>query len=143
MVMIPNAPRMGDLPKGGEPIPEGVYYLRCDKATFKTSKKGQPMVEAQLTVFGPEEAEQYHGRKVFEIFMLAGDGAFRVRQFFEAAGENEDFQLEDTDQFLTREVAAVVGIEKERKDPDTGQEYSARNRISRYMAVEAADLAKA
>ena len=45
MVMIPNSARMGDMPKG-EPLPEGVYQLRLEKAVYKTSKeKGTPMAE--------------------------------------------------------------------------------------------------
>ena len=85
MVQIPNAPRMGDMPKG-EPVPEAVYHIRCDKAEFKTTgagskNPGAPMCAAQFTIFGPEEAEEFHGRKVFENLMLSGEGMFRTRQF--------------------------------------------------------------
>jgi hypothetical protein len=139
MVMIPNGPRLGDLPSG-EPVPEAVYHLRLDKVQLKTSganakNPGTPMAEAQFTIFGPDEAEEFHGRKVFENFMLAGGGAFRTRAFLEATGESEDFVLEDTEQLLNREVAALVQVEKERKDPETGQTYPARNRITRFMPL--------
>jgi hypothetical protein len=143
MVMIPNAPRMGDMP-AGEPVPEGIYHLRLDKATFKTTgasskHPGTPMAEVQFTIFGPEDAEEFHGRKIFENLMLAGEGMFRTRQLLEATGEDEDFILEDTDQLLQREVAAVVQVEKEKPDPrpgKQGQMVSARNRIARFQSIE-------
>jgi hypothetical protein len=139
MVAIPNAPKLGDMPKG-EPLPEALYHLRVDKVEFKktgpnSKKPGSPMAEVQLTVFGPAEVEEFHGRKVFENFMLSGEGMFRTRQFLEAAGAAEDFVLEDTDQLLGMEVGAVVQVEPSRRDPETGQEYSARNKVQRYLPL--------
>src|SRR5262247_3527022 len=118
----------------GEPVPEATYHIRCDRATFRLSRENKtPMAEVQFTIFGPDEAEEFHGRKLFENLMLSGEGMFRTRQFLEATGENEDFVLEDTDQLLQRECQAVVQTEKERKDPDdpTGQKtFPARNKIA-------------
>jgi hypothetical protein len=138
MVMIPNAPRLGDLPKGGEPVPEGTYHLRADKAEYKLSNENKtPMVEVMFTVFGPEPAEVYHGRKVFENFMLAGDGAWRTSQFFEAAGKPSDFVIESDEQFLKLEVAAVVEVEKGKANPKKpGENYPDRAKVKRYMPIE-------
>jgi hypothetical protein len=122
----------------GEPVPEAIYHIRCDKATFKISKTENktPMAECQFTIFGPEDAEEFHGRKLFENLMLSGEGMFRTRQFLEATGENEDFVLEDTDQLLQRECVAVVQVEKERKDPDDPSKvYPARNKVARFQAL--------
>jgi hypothetical protein len=131
MVMIPGAERLGDMPSG-EPIPEGIYLLRIDKATFKPSKeKGTPMVEAQMTVFGPATAEEFVGRKVFENLLLSGPGAFKTRQLLEVTGETEDFVLEDTDQLIGREFGAVVQIEPERKVNE--KTYSPRNKVGRFL----------
>jgi hypothetical protein len=138
MVMIPDAPRLGDMPSG-EPVPEGVYHIRCDKATFKTSKeKHNPMVEATFTIFGPADAEEFHGRKVFDNLMLSGEGMFRTRQLLEASGETDDFVLEDTDQLLSRECAAVVQTEKAREEVVDGvkKSYQARSKIARYSPIE-------
>jgi hypothetical protein len=60
---------------------------------------------------------------------------FRVRQFLEATGEDEEFSLEDTDQLLERECAAVVSIEPESKGDD-GKTYAAKNVVKRYMPLE-------
>jgi hypothetical protein len=138
MVQIPNAPRVGDMPSN-TPVPEGIYHLRLDKATYKTTGTGSktpgaPMAECQFTIFGPQEQEEFHGRKIFENLMLDGSGMFRVRQLLEATGENEDFVLEDTDQLVGREVAAAVQVEKE-KVVD-GKRYDERNKVARFMTIE-------
>jgi len=138
MVAIPNAPRMGDMPKG-EPVPEGTYHLRCDKSTYKTTgpnskSPGSPMAECQLTIFGPDEAEEFHGRKIFENFMLSGEGMFRTRQFLEAAGWGDNDVLDDTDKLVSLEVAAVVTIDEARTGED-GKAYPARNRVAKYQPI--------
>lgn len=142
MVMIPGgtSARLGDMPTN-EPVPEATYHLRLDKAELKATGAGSktpgaPMAEVQFTIFGPDEAEEFHGRKIFENLMLTGSGMFRLRQLLEASGENEDFILEDTDQLLGREVAGVVQVQKGRKDPNTGTDYPDRNRIARFLPIE-------
>jgi len=134
--MIPNAPRLGDMPKG-EPVPEGVYHVRVDKSEYKESKeKKTPMANLEMTIFGPSDAEEYHGRKLFDLLMLSGEGMFRTRQLLEASGEGDDFTLDDTDQLIGREIGVVVTTEKERKDPNTGQTYAARSKVARYVPIE-------
>jgi len=137
VVMIPGAPKLSDMPTN-EPVPEGVYYIRCDKSSLKktgpnSKTPGTPMAEVQFTIFGPDEAEASHGRKIFENFMLAGAGMFRVRQFLESAGKDEDYTLEDTDDLLTLECAAVVAVEPAREID--GKKLGARNSISRFMPI--------
>ena len=139
MVQIPNAPRMGDMPTG-EPVPEAIYHIRCDKSGYKetgpnSKKPGSPMAECQFTIFGPEEAEEFHGRKVFENFMLSGEGMFRTRQFLDVTGHDDDFVLDDTEHLLNLECAAVIQVEPERAGGD-GKTYSARNRIARFSKLE-------
>jgi hypothetical protein len=137
MVQIPNGgARVGDLPSG-EPVPEATYHVRVDKAKYAESKeKKTPMAEIALTIFGPAEAEEFHGRKIFDNLMLAGEGAFRTRQLLEATGENEDFVLEDTDQLVGREVQIVVVTEKERREESTGKTFPARSKVARYQPID-------
>ena len=141
MVQIPNAPRLGDMPSG-EPVPEGIYAVRVSKEEFKISKSVNktPMIEAQLTIFGPESQEEYHGRKLFENMMLSGEGQFKTRQFLEATGHDDDFVLEDTDQVHDLEVGVVVQIEQERKELDesgrpTGKVFPARNKVAKFIPL--------
>jgi len=124
----------------GEPIPEGIYKLRCDKVTYKLSAKNStPMAEATFTIYGPDSAEEYQGRKVFENFMLAGEGQFKTRQFLSAVGKDEDFVLEDTDDLIGLEAGAVIQIEKERTDASTGKAYAAKNKISKFIPENEVD----
>jgi hypothetical protein len=125
-----------------EPVPENIYHIRCDKATYKRSgpnskNPGTGMAEVQFTIFGPEELEEFHGRKVFDNLMLGGEGMFRTRMFLEAAGQDEEFVLDDTDLLLNLECGAVVEVEPEREDPDNpGKKFGARNRIVKYIPIE-------
>ena len=136
MVQIPNAPRLGDMPSS-DPVPEGFYQVRCDKAELKAGKdKGTPYAAVQFTIFGPADAEAQHGRKLFENLMLAGGGMFRTQNFLTETGHDEDFVLEDTDQLLNLECGAIVVEEKERKDPETGQTYPAKSKIARFTPLE-------
>jgi hypothetical protein len=140
MVQIPGGTRLGDMPSG-EPFPEGIYQLRLDKAEYKESaERKTPMAECMLTIVGPQTQEEHHGRKVFENFMLAGEGQFKLRGFLEMTGETEDFVLEDTEQLLEREVGAIITIEKERKEtrsgPNQGKLYPAKNKIARFIPFD-------
>jgi hypothetical protein len=139
VVQIPGV-RVGDMPTN-QPVPEGIYHLRVDKAELKktsagSKNPGSPMAEVTFTIFGPEEAEEFHGRKVFENLMLVGDGMFRLRQLLEADGQGEDFVLEDTEQLLKIECMAVVQIEPEREQD--GKKYNARNKVAKFMPMPSA-----
>lgn len=134
MVMIPNAPKMSDMPKS-EPIPPGVYHVRCEKASYEVGKgeKKTPYAATQWSVFGPEEMEEFHGRKLFTNLMLSGKGMFQTRQVLEAAGWDDETQLEDTDQLIDIEAAAVVEIEPEKEIE--GKLIPPRNVIVRFLAI--------
>lgn len=137
MVHIPKPPRMGDMPKS-EPVPEGTYYARVDKAGYKvgTSGKKTPYAEATFTIFGPAEAEEYHGRKFFNNLMLDGDGMWRTRQFLEAIGKDEDYVLDDTDDIVGSECAVVLKVTPEQQDPENpNRTFAAKNEVTRFMPL--------
>lgn len=142
--MIPEGgKRVGDMPEGGGTVPEGTYHIRSDKSELKKAgpnakNPGASMAAVMFTIFGPAEQEEHHGRKLFENFILVGDGLWRARQFFEASGEGPDFVIEDTDQFLNREVEVVVGVEEARPDPSdpSGRKmFPAKNIIKKFLPI--------
>lgn len=143
MVMIPGGgKKLGDMPEGGGTVPEGTYHIRADKSTLESAgpnakNAGAPMAAVMFTIFGPAEQEEFVGRKLFERFILVGDGLWRARQYFEASGEGPDFVIEDTEQFLNREVAAVVGIEPAVMDPKDPSKvlYAAKNVIKKFLPI--------
>ena len=137
MVQIPKPPPpVGELPKS-EPVPEGTYHIRCDKAGYAEGKTGKktPYAATQWVIFGPAEAEEFHGRKLFDNLMLDGEGMFHLQNCLTAAGFDDDFQLTDTDTLLGIELAAVVVTKAGGKGAD-GKEYGPRSEISRFMPIE-------
>ena len=76
-------------------------------------------------IIGPEDQEQYIGRKVFANLMLAGPGMFLTKAFLTGSGEDTSFLLEDTDQLQGREAGSTVLIEKR-------EGYDDRNRIKTF-----------
>lgn len=51
-----------------EPLPDNEYHVRFDKLELTQSKKGNPMVDATMTI----TEGKYKNRKIFEHFVLVG-----------------------------------------------------------------------
>jgi hypothetical protein len=131
MVAIPSPVAVDDM-KGNEPVPEGRYNLRCEKAEYvakgKQATSKDPYASCQFVITGPEDQEQYIGRKVFANLMLGGPGMFLTKGFLTGSGEDTSFLLEDTDQLVGREAGSTVLIEKR-------EGYDDRNRIKTFGQV--------
>lgn len=131
MVQIPNAVPVEEM-KGNEPVPEGRYNVRCEKAEYvakgKQATSVDPYASCQFVITGPEDQEQCIGRKVFANLMLAGRGMFLTKAFLTGSGEDNSFILEDTDQLEGREAGSTVLIEKR-------EGYDDRNRIKTFGAL--------
>ena len=128
MVAIPSPVAVDDM-KGNEPVPEGRYNLRCEKAEFvskgKQATSKDPYASCQFVIIGPEDQEGFIGRKVFANLMLAGPGMFLTKAFLTGSGEDTSFLLEDTDQLQGREAGSTILIEKR-------EGYDDRNRIKTF-----------
>jgi hypothetical protein len=71
----------------GEPVPEGVYELVCEKAPeLKTSKEGNPVLQWILKVVGTEGNEEFDGRTIPRRTPLTGAGAGFTRSMCEGLG---------------------------------------------------------
>ena len=131
MVQIPNAVPVEEM-KGNEPVPEGRYNLRCEKAEYvvkgKQATSKDPYASCQFVITGPEDQESYIGRKVFANLMLAGRGMFLTKGFLTGSGEDSSFILEDTDQLEGREAGATILIEKR-------EGYDDRNKVKSFGAL--------
>ena len=131
MVQIPNAVPVEEM-KGNEPVPEGRYNLRCEKAEFvakgKQATSKDPYASCQFVITGPEDQESYIGRKVFANLMLAGRGMFLTKGFLTGSGEDSAFILEDTDQLEGREAGSTILIEKR-------EGYDDRNKVKSFGAL--------
>ena len=131
MVAIPSPTAISDM-KGNEPVPEGRYNLRCEKADFvvkgKQATSVDPYASCQFVIMGPEDQEEYIGRKIFANLMLSGPGMFLTKAFLTGSGEETDFLLEDTDQLIGRESGALVLIEHR-------EGYDDRNKIKTFGSL--------
>ena len=131
MVQIPNAVPVEEM-KGNEPVPEGRYNLRCEKAEYvvkgKQATSKDPYAACQFVITGPEDQESYIGRKVFANLMLAGRGMFLTKGFLTGSGEDSSFILEDTDQLEGREAGSTILIEKR-------EGYDDRNKVKSFGAL--------
>jgi hypothetical protein len=131
MVAIPSPVSVSDM-KGNEPVPEGRYNLRCEKADFvargKQATSKDPYASCQFVIIGPEDQEEYLGRKVFANLMLNGPGMFLTKGFLTGSGEEPDFLLEDTEQLVGRESGSTILIEKR-------EGYDDRNRVKSFGSL--------
>jgi hypothetical protein len=139
MTEIPQGAPLSEM-VGNEPIPEGSYHVRCDMSKYmahpKSDENGSPQLNASFIVFGPEEQEQWVGRKLFANLKLSGQGSWLIKELMTVAGADDDHVMEDTDEILEVEAIAVVTIQAERADPKTKQKYPANNQIKRFLPIE-------
>lgn len=75
-------------------VPEGVYHAEITKVEYREPReKGKaPYLNVEYTIDDPEE---FIGRKVWEVLSWAPKALFRMRDFFRAAGfEDDEYDLE-------------------------------------------------
>lgn len=106
-------------------LPKGEYEAVVANATEKTSKKGNPMIEVDLTVFGPE------GKEVNVRDWLVGSdgGQYKIQRFCKSAdlwGTYEAGEL-SADSCKGVPVTVKLGIE------EGDGEYPPRNSVKDYM----------
>lgn len=122
--------------KGLEPVEEGTYSLRIEKATSGTSASGQPKIDLQWTI---EEGE-LAGRKIFDTLSFHPDALWRTKLVLEALGFDVDGEI-DSDELPEQLLgqSAVCEVEIQESDPSqinpkTNEPYSPRNRIAKIVS---------
>lgn len=137
--------RLGDMAKGGDPVPEAIYHVRIAKTEEKVSEPNDknpdpyPYLAVTYVVTGGSP-EEYHGRHIFENLTYAPGKNFALRQLAEAVGLSEDDDVLEairTGAFIDQELQIAVSIEKEREDKKTGKKYEARNNVRKRMQLAA------
>lgn len=74
-------------------LPEGVYEAVIEKIEYREPKEAgkAPYLNVEYTV----QDEEYQGRKVWEVLSWSPKALFRMRDFFRAAGfEDDEYDLE-------------------------------------------------
>jgi hypothetical protein len=121
------------------PIPAGKYDVqvtdyRQGTASDKAKNPGATTISWELTVLNGE----YEGRKVWENMTLVENSLWRLKAFLEACGFDVEGEIDfDPDEVVNSELVAKVGIQRGRKDKDTGEEYDPRNTVKGFYAIGA------
>ena len=119
------------------PMPAGDYEMVAAGWESKNSKTtGHKMLSVTYEVVGPK----YAGRKVWENFMLEGNGLNvskgKLRNWRKAMGMNPDleaFGLEDLESMMNVPFNANLRIE-EGKDKGDGTKWEDKNVIAKFLA---------
>lgn len=93
-------------------IPPGTYAARIKDCEVKDSQKGQKYLNWKLELFGDPEV---NNRIVEANTMIAGKGAFKLKELYKAAmGEDLDGKF-DTDSLIGREITVALVQGKDRE----------------------------
>ena len=119
------------------PMPAGDYEMVADTWEAKNSKvTGHKMINVTFEVIGPKFA----GRKVWENFMLEGNGLNvskgKLRNWRGAMGMDPDVQnfgLEDLESMMKVHFNATLRIE-EGRDKGDGTKWEDKNVIAKFIA---------
>ena len=119
------------------PMPAGDYEMVAAGWESKNSKTtGHKMLSVTYEVVGPK----YAGRKVWENFMLEGNGLNvskgKLRNWRKAMGMNPDleaFGLEDLESMMNVPFNANLRVE-EGRDKGDGTKWEDKNVIAKFLA---------
>jgi hypothetical protein len=115
-----------------EPVPEGVYVVRCDSAEMRDTKDGTgKFIKAKFKITGGQHAN----RVVFKNFNVVNKspkaqeiGRGEVKALLLAAGKRS-FALDSVTDLCGLTVAAKVGLEK-------GYNDKIENSIKGFMSID-------
>jgi hypothetical protein len=120
-------------------MPAGVYELQGNTWQVLTSKaSGNRMIKVEYDVIGPN----YAGRKLWEHFMLEGNGlqvsTRKLREWRRSMGLDPDvnaFGIEDLNSMMNVAFSASIKVEPG-TDKGDGTKYEDSNRILKYLPAD-------
>jgi hypothetical protein len=128
------------------PLPGGKYLMEVTdftegEASEQAKNPGAPTISWELTVAddaqNPEDAV---GRKVWENQTIVQSSLWRLKAFLQACGFAADEEVDfEPDEVLGSTFVAELGIQKARKNRQTGEEYPARNVVRSFHSVVSGD----
>lgn len=123
--------------KGLTPMDPGTYVATIVSAKEGiAASSGFPKMDLRWKI----EGGKYDGRQIFDVMSFKPEALWRVKSTLMALGFPKDFSGELTPEDLIGKTATVVvTISQESEvDPETGDPYPPRNRISKVKSVAAA-----
>jgi hypothetical protein len=131
-----------------EPVPAGKYLVevtdyRKGTASDAAKNPGAQTISWELTIESTATGEsevngmKVEGRKVWENMTLVEASFWRLKAFLEACGFDVSGEIDfDPDEVLNSQLVCKVGIQKGRKNRETGEEYDPRNTVRSFHPVE-------
>lgn len=131
-----------------EPIPAGKYLVevtdyREGQASEAAKNPGAATISWELTVQSTATGEtevngmNVENRKVWENMTLVENSFWRLKAFLEACGFDVSGEIDfDPDEVLNSQLVCKVGIQKGRKNRETGEEYDPRNTVRSFHPVD-------
>lgn len=120
-----------------EPIPAGRYNVvvtdfKQGEASDRAKNPGAPTISWRLDV----EDGDYEGRVVWENMTIVENSLWRLKSFLAACGFDVDGEIDfNPVEVIGSRMVAKVGIQRARKDPETGAEYDARNTVKSFSQL--------
>jgi hypothetical protein len=120
--------------QGLDPIPDGTYDAEIVFADEGESQSGHPKIDLRWKVL----AGEHEGRQVFDTMSFHPKALWRTKDTLMALDFPEDFSGDITGEELLGRVATItVKIEPSSgTNPDTGEPYPERNRITKVKAAD-------
>lgn len=120
-----------------EPVPPGEYQLQVEKSELTPTKDNTGIV---LAVTLSIVTGEFEGRKIFPRFNIRNKNmqaqTIAISEFkalCAACGVDYEVARSNTDAVNYIPFRAMVGMEKEQINQQTGQPYAPRNRITKYI----------
>jgi len=135
------------------PIPGGKYLVevtdyRESTASDAAKNPGAPTVSWELTVESLVGGDTHvidregkeikvEGRKVWENMTIVENSFWRLKAFLEACGFDVSGEIDfDPEEVLNSQLVVKVGIQKGRKNRETGEEYDPRNTVKSFHTLD-------
>jgi hypothetical protein len=139
-----------------EPIPSGKYLVevtdyREGTASENAKNPGAPTISWELTVQSTLNGDEtvvgsdgkdlkVEGRKVWENMTIVPASFWRLKALLAACGFDVSGEIDfEPEEVLNSVLVAQVGIQKSRKNRETGEEYEPRNQVKSFHQVDAAE----
>lgn len=135
-----------------EPIPAGKYIVevtdyREGTASDSAKNAGAPTISWELTVestVGGDETITVRGnevkvldRKIWENMTLVEASFWRLKALLEGCGFDVEGEIDfDPDAVLNSRLVVNVGVQKGRKNRETGEEYAPRNTVRSFHQLD-------
>lgn len=125
-----------------EPIPASrqtvvITGWEAGEVTGEEAKhKGAPKLTLEYTISGDPEENKFANRKLWDTFVVVESSLWKLKAMLAAIGEDVSGELNiEPEEYVGRELEVKIGLQPARKNPSTGEEYAARNKVQAYFPV--------